>query len=67
MPWVPNQGAGPAMTHLVAGGVNFVAASLPEGRAMIDAGKARALANMDSKRLALYPGVPTLTEATGTK
>jgi tripartite-type tricarboxylate transporter receptor subunit TctC len=67
VPWVPSQGAGPAMTDLVAGGVAFVTASLPEGRAMIDAGKARALANMDTKRLALYPNVPTLTEATGTR
>ena len=67
VPWVPSQGAGPAMADVVAGGVDFVTASLPEGRAMIDAGKARPLANMDTKRLALYPGVPTLTEATGTK
>ena len=56
----------PAMQDLVAGGVDFVTASLPEGRALIDAGKARALAQMDSKRLALYPNVPTLKEATGT-
>lgn len=67
VPWVPSQGAGPAMSDLVAGGVHFVTASLPEGRAMIDAGKARPLANMDTKRLALYPNVPTLGEATGTK
>lgn len=67
VPWVPSQGAGPAMSDLVAGGVHFVTASLPEGRAMIDAGKARPLANMDTRRLALYPNVPTLGEATGTK
>ena len=65
MPWVPNQGAGPSMQDLVAGGVDFVTASLPEGRALIDAGKARALAQMDSKRLALYPNVPTLKEGAG--
>ena len=53
------------MQDLVAGGVDFVTASLPEGRALIDAGKARALAQMDSKRLALYPNVPTLKEAAG--
>jgi tripartite-type tricarboxylate transporter receptor subunit TctC len=67
VPWVPSQGAGPAMADVVAGGVDFVTASLPEGRAMIDAGKARALANMDTKRLGLYPNVPTLSEATGPK
>jgi tripartite-type tricarboxylate transporter receptor subunit TctC len=65
VPWVPNQGAGPSMQDLVAGGVDFVTASLPEGRALIDAGKARALAQMDDKRLALYPNVPTLKEAAG--
>jgi tripartite-type tricarboxylate transporter receptor subunit TctC len=66
VPWVPNQGAGPSMQDLVAGGVDFVTASLPEGRALIDAGKARALAQMDTKRLWLYPDVPTIKEATGT-
>ena len=65
VPWVPNQGAGPSMQDLVAGGVDFVTASLPEGRALIDGGKARALAQMDSKRLALYPNVPTLKEGAG--
>lgn len=35
VPWVPSQGAGPAMADAVAGGVDFVTASLPEGRAMI--------------------------------
>jgi tripartite-type tricarboxylate transporter receptor subunit TctC len=67
VPWVPNQGAGPSMQDLVAGGVDFVTASLPEGRALIDAGKARALAQMDTKRLDLYPNVPTLKEAAGSE
>lgn len=64
--WVPNQGSAPSMQDLVAGGVDFVTASLPEGRALLDGGKVRALAQMDSKRLDLYPNVPTLKEATGT-
>ena len=67
VPWVPSQGAGPAMQDLASGGVDFVTASLPEGRALIDAGKVRALAQMDSKRLWLYPDVPTIKEATGTE
>jgi len=66
VPWVPSQGAGPAMQDVAAGGIDFVTASLPEGRALIDAGKARALAQMDTKRLWLYPQVPTIKEATGT-
>jgi tripartite-type tricarboxylate transporter receptor subunit TctC len=64
--WVPSQGAGPAMQDVAAGGVDFVTASLPEGRALIDANKVRALGQMDSKRLWLYPEVPTIKEATGT-
>jgi tripartite-type tricarboxylate transporter receptor subunit TctC len=67
VPWVPSQGSAPAMTDLAAGGVDFVTASLPEGRAMIDAKKVMPLANMDTKRLWLYPDVPTIAEATGTK
>jgi tripartite-type tricarboxylate transporter receptor subunit TctC len=66
VPWVPSQGAGPAMQDLASGGVDFVTASLPEGRALIDAGKVRPLAQMDAKRLWLYPDVPTMKEATGT-
>lgn len=66
VPWVPNQGAGPSMQDLVAGGVNFTTNSLAEGRALINAGEARALANMGPARHSLYPDVPTLKEATGT-
>jgi len=66
VPWVPNQGAGPSMQDLVAGGVNFTTNSLAEGRNLIDAGEARALANMGTERHKLYPDVPTIKEATGT-
>ena len=65
IPWVPSNGAAPAMQDLVAGGVDVVTCSLPEARALIDAGKARSLAVMDAKRAGLYPNVPTLKEATG--
>jgi tripartite-type tricarboxylate transporter receptor subunit TctC len=63
--WIPSQGGAPAMKDLLAHGTDFVTASLPEGQALIDAGRVRGLANMDVKRLALYPNVPTLKEATG--
>lgn len=66
VPWVPNQGAGPSMQDLVAGGVDFTTNSLAEGRNLIDAGEARALANMGTERHALYPDAPTIAEATGT-
>jgi tripartite-type tricarboxylate transporter receptor subunit TctC len=65
VPWVPSQGSAPAMQDLVAGGVDFVTASLPEGRTFHEAGKVRMLANMDSVRIAPYTDTPTLKEATG--
>ena len=65
VPWVPSNGAAPGLQDLVAGGVEFVPCSLPEARSLIDAGKVRSLAIMDSQRSALYPNVPTLKEATG--
>ncbi len=65
IPWVPSQGAAPAMQDLVAGGVDVVTCSLPEARGLIDAGKARPLAVMDDKRAALFPDVPTMQQAIG--
>src|SRR5690349_8285581 len=37
-PWVPSQGAAPGLQDLVAGGIEFVTCSIPEARALIDAG-----------------------------
>ena len=65
VPWVPSNGAAQAMNDLVAGGVEFVTCSLPEARALIDAGKARPLVLMADKPSSLYPTVPTLKTATG--
>ena len=65
VPWVPSNGAAPGLQDLVAGGVEFVPCSLPEARSLIEAGKVRSLAVMDSQRSALFPNVPTLKEATG--
>jgi tripartite-type tricarboxylate transporter receptor subunit TctC len=65
VPWVPSNGAAPGLQDLVAGGVEFAPCSLPEARSLIDAGKVRSLAVMDSKRSDLFPNVPTLKEATG--
>jgi tripartite-type tricarboxylate transporter receptor subunit TctC len=66
LPWVPSQGAAPGMQDLIAGGVDVVPCSLPEARAMIDAGKARPLAIMDPHPAALYPKVPTVKAELGT-
>jgi len=67
VPWVPSTGAAQAMNDLVAGGVEFVTCSLPEARALIDAGKARPLVIMSDKPSALYPNVPTLQAAANSK
>ena len=66
LPWVPSQGAAPGMQDLIAGGVDVVPCSIPEARAMIDAGKARPLAIMAANPPALYPKLPTLKSELGT-
>lgn len=63
--WVPSNGAAPAMQDLAAGGLDLVTCSIPEARAMIDAGKARSLAVMSDKRNPQFKDVPTLNEALG--
>ena len=63
--WVPSNGAAPAMQDLAAGGLDIVPCSVPEGRAMIEAGKARSLAIMAPQRNPTFPDIPTLKEAMG--
>lgn len=65
VPWVPSNGAAPAMQDLAAGGVDVVTCSVPEAKAMLDAGKARSLAVMAPRRNPAFADVPTLTEAAG--
>jgi len=67
LPWVPSNGAAPGLQDMVAGGVEVVPCSIPEARAMIDAGKVRALSIMDANPPALYPNVPTLQKELGSK
>lgn len=63
--WVPSEGAAPGLTDMVAGGVDVVPSSLAEGRALIEAGRVKALATMSDERQALFPDTPTINEATG--
>jgi tripartite-type tricarboxylate transporter receptor subunit TctC len=63
--WVPSNGAAPAMQDLAAGGLDIVPCSVPEGRAMIEAGKARSLAILAPERNPTFPNVPTLKEEMG--
>jgi tripartite-type tricarboxylate transporter receptor subunit TctC len=55
VPFVPSNGAAPAMLDLAAGGIDIAPVALPEARSLIDAGKARPLAIMASAPAALYP------------
>lgn len=66
VPWVPSNSSAQGLLDLVAGGVDIVAASLPESRSLIDAGRVRSLAVLDDERSPLYPDVPTGREANGT-
>ncbi|HEV7601852.1 MAG TPA: tripartite tricarboxylate transporter substrate binding protein [Bradyrhizobium sp.] len=63
--WVPSNGAAPAMQDLAAGGLDLCTCSIPEARAIIEAGKARALAIMAPARNPSFPNVATLKEAMG--
>jgi tripartite-type tricarboxylate transporter receptor subunit TctC len=63
--WVPSNGAAPAMQDLAAGGIDIVTCSVPEAKAMIDAGKAISLAVMAPQRNPAFKDVPTLNETLG--
>jgi len=63
--WVPSNGAAPAMQDLAAGGLDLCTCSIPEARAIIEAGKARALAIMAPERNPIFKDIPTLKEAAG--
>ena len=65
VPFVPSQSNAAGLLDLVAGGVDMVPGSLPEARALIEAGKVKSLAIMDDKRSELFPNVPTVKQAVG--
>ncbi|HEX7125584.1 MAG TPA: tripartite tricarboxylate transporter substrate binding protein [Thermodesulfobacteriota bacterium] len=62
VPWVPSQGAAPALQEVVAGGIDICTCSLPEAASLIEAGKVRPLAIMADTRDPRFPDVPTLKE-----
>jgi tripartite-type tricarboxylate transporter receptor subunit TctC len=62
---VPSQGAAPGFQELASGGVQFVPNALPEGKAMVESGRARALAVLSTERNPAFPDVPTVKEALG--
>ena len=62
VPWVPSQGAAPALQEIVAGGIDICTCSLPEAASLIEAGKVKPLAIMAEQRDPRFPNVPTLKE-----
>jgi tripartite-type tricarboxylate transporter receptor subunit TctC len=60
--WVSIAGSAPSFQELLAGGVDVVATSLPEGFALLSAGRVRALGVMAGERAAQFPDVPTFKE-----
>ncbi len=65
VPWVPSNGAGPAMQDLAAGGIDMTTCSVPEADSLVKAGKARTLAIIANERNPLFPSIPTAKETTG--
>jgi tripartite-type tricarboxylate transporter receptor subunit TctC len=63
--WVPSNGAAPAMQDLAAGGLDMTTCSVPEARAIIEAGYPRSLDIMAPARNPTFPAVPRLKEAMG--
>ena len=62
---IPAQGSAAALQELAAGGIDVVLCSLPETKAMVDAGVVRNLAVMSDERVAVYPDVPTVGDSLG--
>jgi len=62
IPWVPSQGASPALQELLAGGVDVVFNSLAEVSALLKAGQVKTLAVMAENRNPEFPDIPTLKE-----
>lgn len=58
----PYGGGGPAITGLLAGEVDSMMATSPEGLSNIEAGQLRILATLGSERMAAFPDVPTAYE-----
>ena len=59
---VPYKGAGPALTALMAGDVQFVVDPLATAKKFAESGKVRAIAVTTAKRSDLWPTMPTVAE-----
>lgn len=61
--FVPYRGTGPALLDLVAGQIELIVDQASNSLAQVKAGKIRAYAITDDKRLAAAPDIPTVDEA----
>jgi tripartite-type tricarboxylate transporter receptor subunit TctC len=59
---VPFRGAGPALTALLSGTVDAIAAAPGTLKPQVDDGKLRVLGNCGAQRIASFPDVPTFQE-----
>lgn len=59
---VPFRGAGPALTAILSGTVQAIAAAPGTLKPQVDDGKLRVLANWGAQRVASFPDVPTFQE-----
>jgi len=59
---VPYKGAGPALTALMAGDIQFVVDPLATAKKFAESGKVRAIAVTTAKRSDLWPTMPTVAE-----
>jgi tripartite-type tricarboxylate transporter receptor subunit TctC len=60
---VPYKGAGPAITDLIGGRLDFMITTLPSVVGFIDSGKAKPLAVTMNERAKRLPDVPTIAES----
>ncbi len=60
---IPYKGGGPAMIDLVSGNIQLVFATAASAVGQIKAGKIRGIAVTTAKRSALFPDLPTVSEA----
>ena len=60
---VPYKGAGPAITDLIGGRLDFMITTLPSVVGFIDSGKAKPLAVTMQERAKRLPEVPTIAES----
>lgn len=60
--YVPFRGAGPALTALLSGTVQAIAAAPGTLKPQVDDGKLRVLGNCGAQRIASFPDVPTFQE-----